>query len=369
MLFRSVDNHSSLTFDLNDYLLGGLTAKVRMKSGDLAGFEFEVQKYDHDIFTMFLIPFKDERGDIFPNDTLMIEAGNSYTLVDMDQPTSYVNVAEAELEAAAGTYLSNHSTPMFPYRAIINPDFLEDSGTGAGFEVGDRVTVVDSDYSISGLFRISNLVYDVYKTGYELTLSDTARLTRRQELEIRVRAVERAQEAARKNTAESTIKDNETTNELRNRLLDPLDDKIRVNDKIRNESLDPRMLGYDSGVPQYYLSDALVETNVDSDEDKVKVNTGTISISNDPDATFDRYTISKMRAGGGTYNPVRTWDITETNLELATKSGYWIYAKLNLATGSTSCEILAYDEHKEVKLDIETNYLMYKLGHISAGEE
>lgn len=358
---------SSLEFDLNDYLLGGLTAKIRMKSGNLAGHEFEITKYDHTFATIYIIPFKDERGDIYPNETLLIEIGDDYTLVDISLPSSYIAVAEAELEAAATAYLANRSIPKFPYRVIIDPAFM--AANPGGFEVGDRITIIDTDYGINGLFRISNLVYDAYKLTYELTLSDTARLSRRQALEMRLEAVERAQEAARKDRAESSRNNVEDTGELRRRLLGPNDDKLKVDKIIRNESLDPRMLSYDAGIPQFYLKDALVETNVDGDEDKVKINAGEISITNFSDLTLNRYEIAKLKAANLVYNPIRTWIIPETNFTLLTKDGYWIYAKLDMTALSTICVIEVYPEHKEVKSLIQDGFLMYKLGHISSGEE
>lgn len=358
---------STLEFDLNDYLLGGLTAKIRMKSGDLAGYEFEIEKYDHDITTMFIIPFKDEGGYVVPNETLTLATGDSYTLVDMDQPESYVTIAEAELEAAATAYLADSSIPKFPYRCVVDPAFV--ALAPLGFEVGDRVTIIDTDYGINGLFRISNLTYDAYRLIYEFTLSDTARLTRRQSLEMRLEAVERAQERARKDQAESTVKDVETTNELRNRLLHPNSDHIKCDPLVADESIDPRMMAYDTGVPQFYLNEALVETNRDGDEDKIHVGTGQISITNWEMNTLSRYEIAKLRANDEVYDPTRTWDITATTIALTTKSGYYLYAKIGLATGETGCSIEVSTRHKEVKELIEDKYLYYKLGHITAGEE
>jgi len=363
---------SSLNFNLNDYLLGGLFAKVRMKTGNLAGYEFEIQMYDHDTKEMFLIPFKDERGDMFPNSLLTITSGDEYTLVDIDQPESYVAIAEAELESAAEAYLANYSIPKFPYRCIVDPAYMiENPG---GFEVGDRVTIVDEDYGIDGLFRISNLTYDVYRKTYEFVLSDVARLTRRQQMEMRIDTIERAQEAMRKDQPENTRKDVETTNELRNRILHPNGDFIKCDPLFRNESIDPRMLAYDTGVPQFYLSDSLIETNIDNDEDKVRIEGGTISISNWEGGTLSRFEISKMRQAGMEYNPTRTWIVKPTTLTLPTKEGYWIYAKCNLRADpgegdgwSKETVIVAYPEHLEVKLEIEDQWLFYKWGHISKG--
>jgi hypothetical protein len=348
-------------------MLGGLTAKIRMKTGDLAGFEFEIDQYDDDTKEIWIIPFKDERGELFPNDTLYIKVGDEYTLVDIDQPETYVAAAEAELEAAAQAYINEHSVPRFPYRVIVDPAFM--NANPGGFEIGDRVTVIDTDYDINGLYRISSLIYDTFKQTYEFILSDNAILTHRQRMELRVQAVERSQEATRKDQAEAMRKDVETANELRNRIFDPIDDKFNADRNVRDESIDPRMLAYDTGVPQFSIRNALVETNVDGNEDKVKVNAGHLVMHNWAEYTLDRYGIYKLKQLAIPYDPTRTWIIPETNFTLTTKNGYWIYAKIDLTPESTDCVLEVYEEHKEVKLLVDNNYLMYKLGYISAGEE
>jgi|GEM_PF-2389634 hypothetical protein len=354
---------STLDFDLNDYLMGGLTAKIRIKTGDLAGVELEIARYYDDTKQIYLIPYKDERGRLWPNDTFQPAIGDEYTLVDIDQPGTYVTTAETALEAAATDYINEFSSPKFPYRVVTDPAYLKANPTG--FEVGDRLTVVDTDYNISGLFRISALVYDVYKQRYEFTLSDVVILSNRKKTEARLAAVERAVADTKKDTVESMRKEKETTNELRNRLLDPTDDKFNADRNVRDESIDPRMLSYDAGVPQFSLRNALVETNVDDDPDKVVVGAGHLVMHNYADNTRDRFGIKKLKDQLIDYDPTRTWVIEQTEFNLPTASGYWIYAKLNMADGSSECTLEVYEDHKEVKLQVETGYIKYKLGHIS----
>uniref|UniRef100_UPI003562F9A2 hypothetical protein n=1 Tax=Mariniphaga sediminis TaxID=1628158 RepID=UPI003562F9A2 len=296
---------SSLDFDINSYLLGGLTAKMRMKTGDLAGFEFEIAVYDHTYKSMWIIPFKDERGDVYPNATMQIAVGDEYTLVDIGQPPTYIAAAEAALEAKAQGYINEHSIPKFPYRCIINPAFM--AANPGGFEVGNKITVIDADYGINGLFRISNLTYDAYKLTYELTLSDTARLSRNQQTEIRLKSVEVALEDTGKDQVEQMRKDQETTGELRNRLLDPNNDKLKTDKIVRNESIDPRMLAYDAGTLQWSFRGVWF---YDKNEDGAELawTAGNFLIHNWADNTLDRYTIDKRRTLLVEYNPTRTWN-------------------------------------------------------------
>jgi hypothetical protein len=352
---------STLEFDLNDYLLGGLTAKIRMKTGNLAGYEFEIQKYDHDYFSMWIIPFKDEQGEIYPNADFYIATGNQYTLVDIGQPTSYIEVAEAELEAAATAYLADHSVPHFPYRVVVDPAYMKTNP--GGFEVGDRFDIVDTDYGIDDEFRISQLTYDVYQGRYDFMLSDTVRLNRRQILELRMQAVERAMQSARKDSAESSRNNVEDSGELRRRLLDPADDKFAADRIVRNESIDPRMLAYDSGNIQWSFQGVWFS---DKDGDGVSIawTEGTFVIHNDKAQTLDRYGIDKRRILDVEYDPTRTWNIAAGDWEVpaADYDVYWVYVKLTMAAGSTVAEIEFYKEHKEPKL--LPGYLRYKIGGI-----
>jgi hypothetical protein len=148
---------------------------------------------------------------MFPNDGYMISAGDEYALVDIGQPESYITVAETELKNRALAYLAEHCEPVFPYRVTVDPAFLDENPTG--FEIGDRVTVVDTDYGINGLYRISNLVYKVYEQVYELYLSDTAPLTRRKEVELRLEALERTSIDTKSGTVEHMRESKETSNE------------------------------------------------------------------------------------------------------------------------------------------------------------
>lgn len=352
----------SLEFDINNYLLGGLTAKIRMKTGNLAGYEFEIQKYDHATAELFIIPFKDEKGYVVPNATLQIGIGDEYTLVDIDQPASYVAVAEAELLARSQEYLDKWSVPEYPYNARVHPAFLAD--IAARFEVGDRITVIDTDFGINRLYRISQFTYHLYTGVYELTLSEHRIFNRRERLQIAIEKLERTIEATNADKVEVIRKEKETATELKNRLLDPSDDRFAADRIVRLKSLDPGMLALDASTIQWSIKDALVDCNVDGDYDKVKIGAGTLTYHNW--ATKDRYNIAKEKQTFAGYHPERTWNIEATEFNLLSPSAHWMYAKLDLTDGSTACTILLSEEHIEGKYQIENNYLHLKLGDITS---
>lgn len=358
---------STLDFDLNDYLIGGLTAKIRMKTGNLAGYEFDILRYDNSNKYIHIIRFQDEQGGLLPNATLQIEAGDEYTLVDIDQPTSYVTAAEAELEAAAQEYIDLWSTPLYSYAVKINPAFMLANPT-LGFDVGDKITVSDSDFGINGLFRITELVYNKNTGIFDLVLSDFRKMSKRQKLEFRVKEIERALLITNKTTTEVIRDEHKTVGELERKLLDPLG-KLNVDKIVENNSLDPRHISLDTGIPMFFIENARVETDVDDDYQKARIEAGKISISNDPAKVLDRFEIKKKKDNSEVYNPVRSWTIPATDLTMTTDNMHFVYAKLNLATGSTACEIFLNESHIEPKAQIDDGFIIYKIGSIPAAQE
>ena len=343
------------------YLLAGQTAKIVMKTGDASGYEFSISKYDHDTHEFYLIPFRDESDTLLPNDVAKPAIGDDYTLVNIDMPASYVTAAEAELRAKAVEALAEGSTPKFPYSAVIDPKFVADNTLY--FEVGDRLTIVDTDYDVNGTFRISRLVYNDYTRRYELTFAERRSLNRLQTIEKSVEKQERTASATNADSVENIRNSQITVGDLSRTLLDPVDKKLNADAVVRNKSIDPGMLSPDAGFPQVSLKDALVEPNYTGDEDKVNVGAGTLTVHNYN--TLSRYEIAKLKAGGGTYDPTRTWTITGGETTLPTKAAHWLYAKINLADASTECTLEWSEDHRESKLDIATGYLRYKLGYVS----
>lgn len=348
--------------DINDYLIDGLTAKVVMKTGALAGYEFDIAKYDHGDQFIYIIPFN-ENGQLLPNATLQIAAGDEYTLVDIGQPAGYVNDAEDDLETAAMEYLAEHSQPKFEYRVKVDPKYILDNPMV--FEVGDRVTVIDTDYNISGLFRVSQLAYNDYTKEYDITLSDKTRYPRLAILESKTKALERAASDTNSSEVETMKNSQETPGELRRDLLNPVDEKLNVDDIVRNNSLDPGMLSLDAGYIQLSLKNAMIEPNYLEDVDQVNVEAGTLRMHNF--APKSRYEIKKMKDDLQIYDPCREWDILETGFTLENSNPHWIYAKLNMASGSRETEIYVSEDHHETKKLVDTGYLIYKLASISGG--
>lgn len=357
---------STLDFDINDYLSGGLTAKIVMKTGALAGYQFDILRYDNDLKYIHIIRFKDEVGGLFPNATLQIAPGDLYTLVDMNQPESYVTAAETALQEAAQDYIDKWSVPAYQYQVKTNPAFIQ-SNPGSGFNIGDVMTIQDSDLGIDVENRVTSLTYNYNTKSFDLTLSTYNKLPKRLETDFRLQVIERAMFSTKKQTGEVIRDEQQPTGEIVRRLLDP-DNKLRVDNLINNGSLDARMLGLDSNTPQISLTDAWFEANVGGNVEAAKQYAGFIKIHNF--YGINRFEVQKLKDDEQEYDPSRTWEIQETNFTaLAAEKSFNIYAKLNLASGSTACQIFLDEKHLDPKNEIENGYVIYKLGNLTKDVE
>ncbi len=179
---------SSMDYDINElesdgvttkYLIAGTSAKIHFTTGNLAGYEFELEKYDHSTKTFTIIQQIDENGYKFPSETsaaFTIEPGDKYVITDIYLPTSYVTAAENKLLAEATAYLNKYKSPQVKYSLTVDPMFLKTLIPGASsniFWAGDYIPIKDAAMGIDTTIRVKSLTRDLideYK--YTLTITD-----------------------------------------------------------------------------------------------------------------------------------------------------------------------------------------------------
>ncbi|MFA5300721.1 MAG: hypothetical protein WC389_21235, partial [Lutibacter sp.] len=96
---------SSLDFDLNDYLITGMDAQIIFKTGDMAGMQCQIWKFDdvnHRIYFNAVIDTVSGYATPRYNSGTPVQPkiGDTYTLVNISQPVSYVVAAETALQTA-----------------------------------------------------------------------------------------------------------------------------------------------------------------------------------------------------------------------------------------------------------------------------
>ncbi|MBA4852086.1 phage tail protein [Emticicia sp. BO119] len=181
--FEFVD--SAMDFDLNAssggntlYLIPGNVAKIIFQTGNLAGYEFEIEKYVHSTKKFTLKQNKDPKGIDMPSATesaFQIATGDTYVIVDIVMPQSYINAAESELEAKALEYLENNSVPTVKYSLELDEFFIKSTAETLNvFEVGDTVNIEDVALNINSRIRIIEYTRDVLRPyKYSLVIKDT----------------------------------------------------------------------------------------------------------------------------------------------------------------------------------------------------
>lgn len=169
---------SGLDFDVNDYLLSGLAAKVHFRTGDLAGYSFEINSYTHESggypSREFAINVnKDEKDFEVPSSTLKPAYGDKYVLLDIKMPQSYIDAAETALAARAQDFIDKYSKPQVAYDLTIDPIYL--SQNPITLAPGDFVKVGDTDISVYEDVRILGLSYPLpFPNRLDVELSEEA---------------------------------------------------------------------------------------------------------------------------------------------------------------------------------------------------
>lgn len=175
---------SSMDFDLNEketdgvttkYLIPGTTAKVYFNTGNLAGYQFDIKKYDHATKTFEINPFTNEEKLVFPSstfDAFKIQEGDEYVLLDIYMPDSYVTNAENELLAAATPEFEKLKEVKVKYDINIDKEMLK-IGTSLPFDIGDKLLVKDAKMGIDKAIRITNISYDLLEKDLKVGLADS----------------------------------------------------------------------------------------------------------------------------------------------------------------------------------------------------
>ena len=154
-LFTIID--TTIDFDINDFLLEGVTAKIAFKSGDLAGYQFEITEYNHTFKRITFKEFVEENDYKLPNSVVKVAIGDQYTLIDIKMPPSYIATAEALLQQKAQDYLDANDHPTVTYAFECDEKFLQDGSIN--FRVGDEVRIIDAALTVDSTLRISELTY------------------------------------------------------------------------------------------------------------------------------------------------------------------------------------------------------------------
>jgi len=329
---------SGMDFNLNDYLLPGITAKLHFNSGNLGGYEFEISNYNNTTKEFTIIAFKDEQGYEMPNATLKPAIGDKYVLIDIEMPQSYIDTAETTLQAKAQAYLDDNCEPRVTY--VLEPDWRYFKTHFIELKPGDFITIEDTDLGIDVMTRIIELTKSVanqYK--YTLKLTDHLEVQLIQRLYSEQEDLKERIEIGEGGNIIRSRRNWRTSEELRTMVFDT--DGYFDMGKIRPESVETSMLSVGSKSTQFILSGVEIEGNYTSDVSKFHASAGSLihlSIADE----------------------IRTWTLSENSQDsLVNETAYYIYAKCTKEPGYTG-QILVDETQR--KFDDDETYYYFLIG-------
>ena len=178
-----------MPFDPNDHEIGGLVKRMAIQTGELSGYDFEVN-YDSSTGEFELInQYPDENTQI-PGGVMAPASGDTYILYNIRMPDEYYALAEEELQKVAGDYLEKHSADSSVYSGDSDPIILKKRGIRVA--LGQRVRLHNPVFFPSTGYRDSRIIgftrkladpYDV-----RIDISDTVTPTWRESIERKVDA-------------------------------------------------------------------------------------------------------------------------------------------------------------------------------------
>lgn len=346
-------------FDLNakeadgkttKYLVAGVSAKIHFNSGNLAGYEFDIHKYDHATRTFTLKKLTDDRGDVFPSETLsafQFSKGDKYKILDVTLPERYQQEAERKLQERANEYYKQNSQPKVKYGLSVAKSYLKklfgDDTQVTLFSPGDYINVKDESIGVDKAVRIQSFVrnlLDVY--DYTLTLSDVA------ENNITTRVISELVEID-KITTTHQLKDPtrakanwRSSREVMGMVFDP--DGDYYTDKIKPNSIDTLALSVGAKSMQFALQNIVFEPNYQGQKNLVRVSAGTLT----------HYTIEEQ---------ARMWTIAQAIVELnEDASAYYIFAKCSKANNSATITF----SKEPIKTEENADYYHFWIGVINS---
>jgi hypothetical protein len=342
-LFSFVD--LSIDFDLNNYLVEGVTAKVVFKSGALAGNEFEIIEYDNTEKRVRIKNFEGDNGYVLPNELNHPEPGDRFTFVDIHMPESYITAAEASLKQRALEYLNENASPRVIYEMELDP--YNAYKKGLALLPGDEITLIDDDLGIDTQVRVvavSSPLNDAFNmsatiadfipyTIQEIAYAKTVE-TSREVKRVDRTATELARKMARINTG---VFDN---------IFDP--DGYLKPEKISPTTIQTIALQVGSDSLNFNLRGVVIEANYQGNANAVRISGGEL--------IHNKYTIQQGY----------TWDIgafyTET---LLPSKNYYLYARCSKSQLSGTWILI---EQRRLT-EHETGFWHFSLGILFAENE
>lgn len=313
----------TMNFDLNEkdsagntkWLIDGVNAKVKFTTGNLAGYEFDVHKYDHATKEIQVVPFTDENGMKFPSETsaaFQFGVGDKYFFTDINLPDAYKTEAENELLAEGNKAIAEYSQPQVQYGLSIDENFIRQFAGELTvvnlFAVGDYIPVEDEDIGVNKSVRITAFTRDLLREyKYNITLGDSVTKTTITRVIEDLQKIDNVIEINDLADPSKARRNWRASQEVLANVFDP--EGHYYSEKIKPLSIETTMLATGARSQQFVLQNTRFEPNYEGNPNTVRVVGGTLV----------HYTIA---------DTVKSWSLnTATFSNLVSGTVYYIYAR------------------------------------------
>ena len=349
---------ATMNFDLNEkdsagntkWLIDGATAKVKFTTGNLAGYEFDIHKYDHATKEIQVVPFTDENGMKFPSETsaaFQFGVGDKYFFTDINLPDTYKTDAENKLLAEGNKAITEYSQPQVQYGLSIDENFIRQFAGELTvvnlFAVGDYIPVEDEDIGVNKSVRITAFTRDLLREyKYNITLGDSVTKTTITRVIEDLQKIDNVIEINDLADPSKARRNWKASQEVLANVFDP--EGHYYSEKIKPLSIETIMLATGARSQQFVLQNTRFEPNYEGNPNTVKVVGGTLV----------HYTIAET---------VKSWQLnTATFSNLVSGTVYYIYARCQ-KTGTAGN--IVFDTVQRA-VDGDPTYYYFLIGSLSS---
>lgn len=349
---------ATMNFDLNEkdsagntkWLIDGATAKVKFTTGNLAGYEFDIHKYDHATKEIQVVPFTDENGMKFPSETsaaFQFGVGDKYFFTDINLPDAYKTDAENKLLAEGNKAIAEYSQPQVQYGLSIDENFIRQFAGELTvvnlFAVGDYIPVEDEDIGVNKSVRITAFTRDLLREyKYNITLGDSVTKTTITRVIEDLQKIDNVIEINDLADPSKARRNWKASQEVLANVFDP--EGHYYSEKIKPLSIETTMLATGARSQQFVLQNTRFEPNYEGNPNTVRVVGGTLV----------HYTIAET---------VKSWQLnTATFSNLVSGTVYYIYARCQ-KTGTAGN--IVFDTVQR-KVDSDPTYYYFLVGSLSS---
>lgn len=349
---------ATMNFDLNEkdsagntkWLIDGVNAKVKFTTGNLAGYEFDVYRYDHATKEIQVVPFTDENGMKFPSETsaaFQFGVGDKYFFTDINLPDAYKTEAENKLLAEGNDAIAEYSQPQVQYGLSIDENFIRQFAGELTvvnlFAVGDYIPVEDEDIGVNKSVRITAFTRDLLREyKYNITLGDSVTKQTITRVIEDLQKIDNVIEINNLADPSKARRNWRASQEILANVFDP--EGNYYSDKIKPLSIETTMLATGARSQQFVLQNTRFEPNYEGNPNTVKVVGGTLV----------HYTIAET---------VKSWQLnTATFSNLVSGTVYYIYARCQ--KNGTAGNIV-FDTVQR-KVDGDPTYYYFLVGSLSS---